>query len=69
MMPSVIWRLRHPVRGILTFLLVFVAGWMLGVMLDAFGMGLPEFAILALLAGAAGLLVATRTSGDGESLS
>ncbi len=69
MLPLVIWRLPHPVRGIVTFLLVIVAGWMLGAMLDAFGMGLPEFAVLALLAGGAGLLVATRTSGDSASSS
>ena len=60
----VIWRLPHPVRGIVTFLLVFVAGWMLGAMLDAFGMGLPELAVLALLAAGTGLFVATRTSSD-----
>ena len=69
MLPLVIWRLPHPVRGIVTFLLVFVAGWMLGAMLDAFGMGLPELAVLALLAGGAGLVVATRTSGDSASSS
>jgi hypothetical protein len=65
----VIWRLPHPVRGIFTFLLVFVTGWMLGAMLDTFGMGLPELALLALLAAGAGLLVATRTSGDSVSSS
>jgi hypothetical protein len=68
-MPPVIWRLPHPVRGIVTFLLVIVAGWTLGAMLDAFGMGLPELAVLALLAAAAGLLVATRTSRDSASSS
>jgi hypothetical protein len=65
----VIWRLPHPVRGIVTFLVVFVAGWMLGAMLDVFGMGVPELAVLALLAAAAGLVVATRTSGDSASSS
>jgi hypothetical protein len=57
----VIWRLPHPVRGMVMFLLVVVAGWMLGAMLDVFGMGLPELAGLALLASAAGLVVAART--------
>jgi hypothetical protein len=42
---------------------------MLGVMLDSFAMGLPELAVLALLAAGAGLVVATRTSGDGASSS
>jgi hypothetical protein len=65
----VIWRLPHPVRGIVTFLLVFVVGAMLGTTLDAFGMGLPELAVLALLAAGAGLVVATRTSGDNASSS
>lgn len=68
-MPPVIWRLPHPVRGIVAFLLVIVAGWTLGATLDAFGMGLPELAVLALLAVAAGLLVATRTSRDSDSSS
>lgn len=65
----VIWRLPHPVRGIVAFLLVFVAGWMLGAMVDAFGMGLPELAVLVLIAGGTGLVVATRTSGDGAASS
>jgi hypothetical protein len=60
--PLVIWRLPRAVRGIVTFLVVFVAGWMLGAMLDTFGMGLPELAVLALLAAGSGLVVATRTS-------
>jgi hypothetical protein len=65
----VIWRLPHPLRGIVTFFLIFVAGWMLGAMVDAFGMGLPELAVLALIAAGAGLVVATRTSGDSASSS
>jgi hypothetical protein len=68
-MALVIWRLPHPVRGLFTFLLVFVAGSMLGGMVDAFGMGLPELGSLALLAAGAGLVVATRTSGEGPSSS
>jgi hypothetical protein len=68
-MPLVIWRLPHPVRGLCTFLLVFVAGSMLGGMVDAFRMGLPELGSLALLAAGAGLVVATRTSGEGHSSS
>ena len=59
-MSLVIWRLPHPVRGIFTFLVIFAVGRMLG----GFAMGLPELAILALLAAGAGLVVATRTSGD-----
>lgn len=62
-------RLPHPVRGLVTFALVFVAGWMLGAMVDAFGMGLPELALLALIAGGTGLVAATRTSGDSASSS
>jgi hypothetical protein len=65
----VVWRLPHPVRGIVTFFLVFVAGWMLGAMRDAFGMGLRELALLALLAAGTGLVVATRTSGASASSS
>ena len=65
----VIWRLPHPARGIVAFLLVFFAGWTLGAMVDAFGMGLMELAVLALIAGGAGLVVATRTSGDSVSSS
>jgi hypothetical protein len=49
--------------------LVIVAGWTLGATIDAFGMGLPELAVLALLAAAVGLLVATRTSRDSASSS
>jgi hypothetical protein len=61
----VIWRLPHPVRGIVTFLAIFVIGSMLG----GFAMGLPELAVLALLAIGAAAVVATRTSGDGGSSS
>jgi hypothetical protein len=65
----VIRRLPHPVRGITTFLLVFVAGWMLGALLDTFGMGLPELAVLTLLAAGTGLVVASHTSGESASSS
>jgi hypothetical protein len=64
-MPLVIWRLPHPVRGLVAFLLIFAVGSKLG----GFGMGLPELAALAVLAGGAALFVATRTSGDGGSSS
>jgi hypothetical protein len=60
-MPVMIWRLPHPVRGIVTFLAIFVLGSALG----GFGMGLPELALLVLLAGAAALFVATRTTRSG----
>jgi hypothetical protein len=65
----VIWRLPHPVRGMVAFLLVLLAGWMLGAMGDAFGMGLVELTLLAVIAGGTGLVVATRTSGDSASSS
>jgi hypothetical protein len=68
-MTFVIWRLPHPVRGLITALLVLVAGSMLGAMVDGFAMGLPELAILALLAAGAGLFVATRTSRNGTTSS
>ena len=56
----VIWRLPHPVRGLVAFLIVFAVGSRL----VGFGMGLPEFAVLALLAGAAFVVASTSTSGD-----
>lgn len=59
-MPLMIWRLPHPVRGIVVFLIIFVAGSSLG----GFGMGLPELAVLALGAVGVALVVATRTTGD-----
>jgi len=42
---------------------------MLGAILDAFGMGLPELAVLTLLAAGTGFVVASRTSGDSASSS
>lgn len=68
-MPLVIWRLPHPVRGIVAFLVVFTVGSLVGHMVDGFGMGLPELAILTLGAAGAALVVATRTSGAGSSSS
>lgn len=64
-MPIVIWRLPHAGRGIAVFLIIFIAGSVLG----GFGMGIPELAILALLAAGLGLAVATRTSADDGSSS
>jgi hypothetical protein len=64
-MRLVIWRLPHPVRGIVVFVVIFAAGAMLG----GFGMGLPELGVLALLAGGAAFVVATFTSGDGDASS
>jgi hypothetical protein len=58
----VIWRLPHPGRGIVTFLAIYVIGSIVG----GFGMGLPELALLALVAGGAGLSVATRTAQTGH---
>lgn len=58
-----IWRLPHPVRGIGAFLIIFVAGSTLG----GFGMGLPELAVLALLAAGVALVFAIRTTGDDRS--
>ena len=60
-----IWRLPHPVRGIVVFLIIFIAGSTLG----GFGMGLPELAVLAILAGGVALVVATRAAGDDPSAS
>jgi hypothetical protein len=62
-MSLVIWRLPHPVRGILVFLVIFGVGRTLG----GFAMGLPELAVLAFLAAGAAIFAATRTSGDGGS--
>jgi hypothetical protein len=59
-MTLVIWRLPHPIRGIVAFLVVFLAGAMLG----GFGMGVPELVALALLATVAFVLASTRTSRD-----
>jgi hypothetical protein len=64
-MPLVIWRLPHPVRGIVAFLGIFIAGSMLG----GFGVGIPELAVLGLLAAGVALVVATRTTGDDRSSS
>lgn len=64
-MPLVIWRLPHPVRGIFVFLGIFVAGSALG----GFGMGIPELAVLGLLAVGVALVVATRTTSDDNSSS
>jgi hypothetical protein len=55
----VIWRLPHPVRGIVTFVVIFGVGSVLG----GFGMGVPELAVLALIAGGVAYLVATHRSG------
>ena len=64
-MPLVIWRLPHPVRGIVVFFGIFVAGSALG----GFGMGIPELAVLALVAAGVALAVATRTRGHDRSSS
>jgi hypothetical protein len=68
-MPLVIWRLPHPVRGIVVFLVIFALGSMVGDLVDGFGMGLPELGLLAFGSAAAALVVATRSSGDGNSSS
>jgi hypothetical protein len=62
-MPLVIWRLPHPVRGIVVFFGILTAGSTLG----GFGMGIPELAVLALLAAGVALVAATRTRGDDRS--
>ena len=59
MIPHVIWRLPHPVRGLATFLALYLLGSILG----GFGMGLPELGLLGLIAGVIGLFVATRDRG------
>jgi hypothetical protein len=68
-MPLVIWRLPHPVRGIVAFLGIFAVGAIVGHLVDGFGMGLPELALLALVSAGAALVVATRTSSAGSSSS
>jgi hypothetical protein len=65
----VIWRLPHPGRGIVAFLVIFALGSTLGHIVDGFGMGLPELALLGLVSAGAALVVATRTPGDGTSSS
>jgi hypothetical protein len=67
--PLVIWRLPHPVRGIVVFLVTFALGSMVGHLVDGFRMGLPELVPLGLVSAAAALGVATRSSGDGKSAS
>jgi hypothetical protein len=67
--PLVIWRLPHPVRGIVVFLVTFALGSMVGHLVDGFRMGLPELVLLGLVSAAAALGVATRSSGDGKSAS
>jgi hypothetical protein len=62
-MSLVIWRLPHAGRGIVVFLVIFIAGSVVG----GFAMGLLELAVLALLAAGVALAVATRTSGDAGS--
>jgi hypothetical protein len=68
-MPLVIWRLPHPVRGIVAFIVIFAVGSMVGYLVDGFGMGLPELALLAIVSAGAAGVVATRTTGDGSSSS
>lgn len=51
-----IWRLPHPVRGIIVFLGIFFAGSAIG----GFAMGIPELAVLGILAAGVALVVATR---------
>lgn len=48
-----IWRLPHPVRGILAFLWVGAGG----VMLSGFGLGAPELVVLTVVATGAFVLV------------
>ena len=55
-----IWRLPHPVRGLVAGLLVFVALPAL-TGLAGFGMGVPELLLVLLLAVGTCLFVATRT--------
>ncbi len=58
-MPLVIWRLPHPLRGVLAFLVVFGSGAFLG----GFRIGVPELVVLTALAGVAFVLASTRTTG------
>ena len=55
-----IWRLPHPIRGVVAFLVVFVAG----APLTGFGMGMPEMVGLTLLASGAFVVASTRISAE-----
>ncbi|MFT3871389.1 MAG: hypothetical protein QM714_01895 [Nocardioides sp.] len=57
-MPLVIWKVPHPLRGLVVFLVIFAVGLALG----GFGMGAPELLLLTFLAGAAGYAAATRSA-------
>jgi len=58
-----IWRLPHPVRGIVAFVLV----WIGGAALVAFGVGIPEMLVLTILASIAFVLASRRTPSEGVS--
>ncbi len=51
-----IWRLPHPIRGLVAFLVVFAAGSMV----FGFGMGVPELTVLVVLAGVAFAVASTH---------
>lgn len=56
-----IWRLPHPIRGLVAFVAVWWAG---GAMLAGFGAGLPELVALTCLATGALALASRRTSSE-----
>ena len=55
-----IWRLPHPVRGIVAFVLV----WVVGASLIGFGLGHVEMVALTLLASGALVLASRRSTRD-----
>ena len=57
-----IWRLPHPIRGILAFLTVFVIGALLGAFLYGFGIGIAELAFLGLLSCVAFVIASREAS-------
>jgi hypothetical protein len=57
----VIWRLAHPVRAMVTFVLVFVG---LALVLGGFGIGLLELLVMALVATAAAFFANRESVGS-----
>lgn len=58
-----IWRLPHPVRGLVAAGLTFMALTMALSLLVGFGIGTPELAVMLAASGAVFWLVGTRATG------